>query len=146
MLSYNTKNALSYPMRRRVLPVLPLLFVPASRRGISSGTYIPFRCNRRSCRCLLFLQQRPSETIFHLLHAHPLSAQETSYSSKKTDRLCLREDFSVVRHTHVLFSSTGFSYEGIVTYFPAFVNPDFTQVFRFSQQLLLFSHLRYKHQ
>lgn len=50
------KNVSSDYLRRRVLPVLPLLFVSGLARG-NLGRYvvIPLRCNRRACRCLKLL-------------------------------------------------------------------------------------------
>ena len=56
VISYNIKNVSSDYLRRRVLPVLPLLFVSGLARG-NLGRYImiPLRCNRRACRCLKLL-------------------------------------------------------------------------------------------
>ena len=67
-ISYNIKNVSSDYLRRRVLPVLPLLFVSGLARG-NLGRYIviPLRCNRRACRCLKLLalssaSRKPSST------------------------------------------------------------------------------------
>ena len=64
----NIKNVSSDYLRRRVLPVLPLLFVSGLARG-NLGRYvvIPLRCNRRACRCLKLLalssaSRKPSST------------------------------------------------------------------------------------
>ena len=102
-------------MRRRVAPCYHFFSSGASRQKTLSGTFlfIPFRCNRRSCRGLLFFQQRLSEAIFHLFLHIP------------SQRRLHGRDFSVVRCSGVLSSSTSFSYERIVTHFKRFVNQQF---------------------
>ena len=66
--SYKVKKRPLIILRRRVIPVLPLLFVSGLARG-NLGRYvvIPLRCNRRACRCLKLLalssaSRKPSST------------------------------------------------------------------------------------
>ena len=102
----------------------------ASRRETSPGTFIPPRCNRRSCHRLLYFQQCPSETIFHmLLHipSQPGKQIQNNPAAKLLEGFfCFLRDFSLMRYTHVLFSSTGFPYKRILTHFRCFVNPVFS--------------------
>lgn len=121
-------------MRRRVLPVLPLLFASASRPEASTGTsfppdamasvfslLIPFRCNRRSCRCLLSFSSaspKPSSICRRTsLSAPDLSFGEFSVIPPRTCTLLFREFSLISQATPAL--------KKILAYLRSFVNPEF---------------------
>lgn len=124
-------------MRRRVLPVLPLLFASASRPEASTGTsfppdamasvfslLIPFRCNRRSCRCLLSFSSaspKPSSICRRTsLSAPDLSFGEFSVIPPRTCTLLFREFSLISQATPAL--------KKILAYLRSFVNPEFCSV------------------
>ena len=97
--------------------MLPLPFISASQPETSSGTFIPSRCNRRSC---------------HSLNLHVSHNDRFSRAPPKPSSICtvhipsqpgnhFRRKFSVMQLTYILSSSSGFPYEKMLTYFLSFV-------------------------
>ena len=125
--SYKVKKRPLIILRRRVIPVLPLLFIPASRyrwkkpsSGTSSGTFIPLRYNRRPCRSLLCI----ALAAIHLNYAPPkpssiCSMHIPSQPMENSSSLCnssfaqpaLQGEISVMWHPDVLSFSMGLNYD-----------------------------------
>lgn len=104
----------SHTLRRRALPVLPLLFISASQQKPYQVLSIPCRCNRRTCHCLSCPQQCLSKAIFHLLHTYP---------SHHTGFLC-----NAVCTCTLFFHE--FSYVKILSHFKGFVKREGNLSFR----------------